>query len=90
LPARIARRPKQGFDPPLERWLDGELRDLAGDAMDGLDGLVDRRAALELLDRQHEGDPGAAERVYALVMLSLWRTGLRRRTAEASGRAVRR
>jgi asparagine synthase (glutamine-hydrolysing) len=89
LPARIARRPKQGFDPPLERWLAGELRDLAGDALDGLEGLVDRRAALELLERQREGDPGAAERVYALVMLSLWRTGLRRRTAEASGRAVR-
>jgi asparagine synthase (glutamine-hydrolysing) len=90
LPPRIARRPKQGFDPPLERWLAGELRDLAGDAIDGLDGLVDRRAALELLDRQREGDPGAPERVYALVMLSLWRTGLRRRTVEASGRAVRR
>jgi len=33
-PAAIARRPKQGFDVPLERWLDGELRELAGDVLD--------------------------------------------------------
>ena len=29
----IARRPKQGFDPPVERWLQTDLRDLAGDAI---------------------------------------------------------
>ncbi len=29
----IARRPKQGFDPPVERWLQTDLRDLAGDAL---------------------------------------------------------
>ena len=28
----IARRPKQGFDPPVERWLQTDLRELAGDA----------------------------------------------------------
>ena len=38
----IARRPKQGFDPPVERWLQTDLRDLAGDAVASLDGLVDR------------------------------------------------
>jgi asparagine synthase (glutamine-hydrolysing) len=68
----IARRPKQGFDPPLERWLEGELRDLAGDAIAGLDGLVDRRTAERA---------GPAQR-YALTMLSLWRAGLRERARE--------
>ena len=29
----IARRPKQGFDPPVERWLQTDLRELAGDAL---------------------------------------------------------
>jgi asparagine synthase (glutamine-hydrolysing) len=51
LPASIARRPKQGFDVPLERWLEGELRDLAGDVLDerkqGL-GAEQRYAALML------------------------------------------
>jgi asparagine synthase (glutamine-hydrolysing) len=64
----LARRPKQGFDPPVERWLRGELRELAGDALGSLDGIVDVRAARSLT-----GEPQ-----YALLMLSLWRAGLRR------------
>jgi asparagine synthase (glutamine-hydrolysing) len=63
----LARRPKQGFDAPVDRWLRGELRSLAGDALGSLDGIVDVRAARELT-----GEP-----LYALVMLSLWRAGLR-------------
>ena len=35
----IARRPKQGFDPPVERWLREDLRDLSEDAIASLDGL---------------------------------------------------
>jgi asparagine synthase (glutamine-hydrolysing) len=72
LGASIARRPKQGFDPPVERWLEGELRDLAGDAIAGLDGLVDRRTTEQARPAQR----------YALTMLSLWRTALRERARE--------
>jgi asparagine synthase (glutamine-hydrolysing) len=61
LPRQIARRPKQGFDVPLERWLRSELRDLAGDVLD--------EGARTL----------SAERRYALLMLELWRAGLRGR-----------
>jgi asparagine synthase (glutamine-hydrolysing) len=84
LPREVARRPKQGFDPPLERWLRGDLRDLAGDALGGLDGPVDAAAAKELLARFQRGDaPGAAPRLYSLLMLSLWRSGLRQPRADA-------
>jgi asparagine synthase (glutamine-hydrolysing) len=68
----LARRPKQGFDPPVERWLKGELRDLAGDAIGSLDGLVDGKAAEAA---------GPAQR-YALTMLALWRAGLESRARE--------
>ena len=68
----IARRPKQGFDPPVERWLQTDLRDLAGDAIGSLDGLVDRRLAERATPAQ----------TYALTMLSLWRTGLESRARE--------
>jgi asparagine synthase (glutamine-hydrolysing) len=78
----LARRPKQGFDAPVDRWLRGELRDLAGDALGGLDGLADVGAARRLLDRHARGEAEAGPRLYALVMLSLWRAGLR------SGRPV--
>ena len=68
----IARRPKQGFDPPVERWLQTDLRELAGDAVASLDGLVDRRLAERATPAQ----------TYALTMLSLWRTGLESRARE--------
>jgi asparagine synthase (glutamine-hydrolysing) len=64
----LARRPKQGFDAPIERWLDTDLRELAGDAVGELGDVVDVRAARGL-----RGEP-----LYALVMLALWRAGLRR------------
>ena len=68
----LARRPKQGFDPPVERWLQGDLRELSGDAIATLDGLVDRQAA---------ATAGPAQR-YALTMLALWRAGLESRARE--------
>jgi asparagine synthetase B (glutamine-hydrolysing) len=68
----IARRPKQGFDPPVERWLRTDLRDLAGDALASLDGLVDRRLA----------ERATPVQTYALTMLSLWRSGLESRARE--------
>ncbi len=73
----LARRPKQGFDAPLDRWLRDELRDLAGDAVGSLDGIVDAAAARRLLDRHAGGAEGTGLPLYALLMLSLWRTGLR-------------
>jgi asparagine synthase (glutamine-hydrolysing) len=68
----IARRPKQGFDPPVERWLREDLRDLSEDAVASLAGLVDRDAARSAT---------AAQR-YALTMLGLWRQGLESRARE--------
>jgi asparagine synthase (glutamine-hydrolysing) len=72
----LAQRPKQGFDAPVDHWLRTELRDLAGDAVGGLDGIVDVAAARRLLDRHTAGAREAAQPLYALLMLSLWRTGL--------------
>jgi asparagine synthase (glutamine-hydrolysing) len=70
----LARRPKQGFDPPLARWLAGGLRGLERDALGTLDGLIDRRRAEELLRS------GTSEQRYSLLMLSLWHAGIRSRT----------
>ena len=74
LPAEIARRPKQGFDVPIDRWLRGELRDLAGDA------LAPDADATRLLDRHVRGEVDAGQELYALLMLELWRDGLVRRS----------
>jgi asparagine synthase (glutamine-hydrolysing) len=73
----LAQRPKQGFDAPIDRWLRGELRDLAGDAIDTLDGIVDSAAAKRVLDKHSAGEADGGQPLYALLMLSLWRAGLR-------------
>jgi asparagine synthase (glutamine-hydrolysing) len=74
---RLANRAKQGLDAPVDRWLRGELRDLAGDAVGTLDGVVDRSAAHRVLDAHAAGGEGTGQPLYALLMLSLWRAGLR-------------
>lgn len=79
LPAEIARRPKHGFDPPISRWLRGELRDLTGDSLPELDGIVDLPTAKDVLERHLSGTEDCGPQLYALLMLSLWRAGLRRR-----------
>jgi asparagine synthase (glutamine-hydrolysing) len=83
LPAEIARRPKQGFDVPLDRWLRGELRGLAGDA------LADDRGARALLDRHARGELDAGQELYAALMLELWRASIAaaRREPLAAARA---
>jgi asparagine synthase (glutamine-hydrolysing) len=83
LPDAIARRPKQGFDPPVDRWLRTDLRELAGDAIEALDAPIDRREAKRLLDRHARAEVDAGARLYSLVMLSLWRSGLRQPRADA-------
>jgi asparagine synthase (glutamine-hydrolysing) len=57
LPRKIASRPKQGFDVPLERWLGGELRDLAGDVLDKPSRTLsaERRYALLMLELWRAG-----------------------------------
>ena len=64
--------PSRGSTRRSSAGCDGELRDLAGDAIASLDGLVDR-SAVEAA--------GPAQR-YALTMLALWRAGLESRARE--------
>jgi asparagine synthase (glutamine-hydrolysing) len=68
LPEAIAKRPKQGFDVPLDRWLRGELRDLAGDVLPA--------DAKPLLDRHARGEVDAGQELYGRLMLELWRAGI--------------
>ncbi len=82
LPPAIARRPKQGFDVPLDHWLRGELREVADSALGALEGLVDEPRARDLRDRHLAGRDELGPQLYALVMLGLWRDGLRTRRAQ--------
>ena len=76
LPRSIARRPKQGFEVPIDRWLRGELRDTACELLSAerlrRHGLVDPRAAGRMLRRHLDGEAELGLPLYALVVLELW------------------
>jgi asparagine synthase (glutamine-hydrolysing) len=79
LPAELARRPKQGFNPPLDRWLRGPLRTWAHDALaDEVEGL-DLTEPRRLLESHLEGEADAGWRLWPVLVLADWwhRTPLR-------------
>ena len=76
LPRSITRRPKQGFEVPLDRWFRTDLAELTRDVLSrdrvAKRGLLDPDA-VDRLVRSHidEGESRGRE-LYALLVLELW------------------
>jgi len=87
LPEEIARRPKQGFEVPIARWLREDLRDLAGDLLSPdrvrRRGIVDANVASRLFREHSTGERDHALRLYALIVLELWFDGVVERPGAA-------
>jgi asparagine synthase (glutamine-hydrolysing) len=75
LPAHIVDRPKKGFGMPVGRWLRGELRTLARDALlDAGRSARVRRAPVERMLREHDaGKVDHRQRLWNLMVFELWR-----------------
>jgi asparagine synthase (glutamine-hydrolysing) len=75
MPASFFARRKQGFSPPVEKWITGELRDYTREIL--LDpgaerrGLV-RRSTVEDLLRHMDQFPDIAHDIYLLLALEVW------------------
>jgi asparagine synthase (glutamine-hydrolysing) len=76
LPEAIARRPKQGFEVPIDRWLRAELAPLARDLLSrervAKRGLFDPNAVQRLLARHQSGGAQHGLALYSLLALELW------------------
>jgi asparagine synthase (glutamine-hydrolysing) len=70
----LFRRPKRGFNPPLERWLKNELASRLDAAGDGLEahsgGQIGARQVRALVERHRGGERRLAERVLQLAVLA--------------------
>lgn len=94
LPSEIVDRPKKGFGMPIAKWLRGELRELARDALlDGdslaAGGQLARGEIERMLDEHARGDVDHRQRLWTLLVLELWqRRNLRaaRSTAQSARR----
>jgi len=77
LPAELINQPKRGFEIPLKKWIDGELKDLiasclfSGDAY--YSNFVDKSFARKLWDRKIKtGDEKRAKMFWTLFALEVW------------------
>src|SRR5262249_45986204 len=83
VPRHLVERPKMGFDPPIDTWLRGPLRDWAGDLLDrralalaGIDPApVHRRWAEHQASTRNHGYPLWTVLMYQSWRGKPWRTG---------------
>lgn len=76
LPRRIVRRPKRGFNPPLEYWLRRNLREVAADCrMEETlrdTGMFDIHFVRRLMDEHIRGRSDHARKLWALLVFAVW------------------
>jgi asparagine synthase (glutamine-hydrolysing) len=76
LPAEIVRRPKHGFELPLDSWLRGPLRETLEDAVlarqSPLGNLVNQPVARELYQSHLSGQGRHGAVLWSLLILGCW------------------
>jgi asparagine synthase (glutamine-hydrolysing) len=77
IPEEIINRPKQGFDVPIRRWFNGELREMLDDTLNDRRarerGDFNHRAVLAILDEHRSGVRDHSRQLWSLLTLELWR-----------------
>src|SRR5215510_4835143 len=77
IPEEIINRPKQGFDVPIRRWFNRELREMLDDTLRSARarerGDFNHRAVLAILDEHRRGARDHARHLWGLLVLELWR-----------------
>ncbi len=78
LPDDVARAPKRGFEIPLAKWLEGDLKELAEDVFFSRNNILGDRFSLSFLEKLLNKEnirlePGRwATLIWILLMLGLW------------------
>ncbi len=74
LPPEMEHRPKQGFDAPIGRWLEGPLREPFLDRVrsSAASGLLDAGAVERLLARHASGREAAEHALWSAYCLATW------------------
>src|SRR5262245_9642157 len=77
IPEEIINRPKQGFDVPIRRWFNRELREMLDDTLNDRRlrerGDFNHRAVLAVLDEHRRGVRDNSRQLWGLLTLELWR-----------------
>ena len=73
IPSKIVNRKKQGFEPPLNKWLSGELKHWAYDLMANDDDLLDRKNCNQLMQRFEKGEKKLTYKLWTIIMFKAWK-----------------
>jgi asparagine synthase (glutamine-hydrolysing) len=77
IPEEIINRPKQGFDVPIRRWFNRELREMLDDTLNDRRarerGDFNHRAVVAILDEHRRGVRDHSRQLWSLLVLELWR-----------------
>src|SRR5262249_22808978 len=77
VPDEIINRPKQGFDVPIRRWFNRELREMLEGTLNDRRarerGDVNHLAVMAILDERRRGVRDHSRRLWSLLTLELWR-----------------
>jgi len=77
IPEEIINRPKQGFDVPIRRWFNHELREMLDDTLNDRRsrerGDFNHRAVLTILNEHRRGVRDNSRKLWGLLTLELWR-----------------
>ena len=69
----IYARKKQGFEPPLNTWLKGPLRDWAYQIISENDDIIDTKTLKYFFERFIKGEKKLTYKLWSLIMFKAWR-----------------
>ena len=72
LPTNIYKRKKQGFEPPLYKWLSGDLKDWAFNMLSTEDNLFDDRKVITMFENLLKGEKKLTYKLWTIIMLKAW------------------
>ena len=72
-PSKIYARKKQGFEPPLDIWLKGPLKDWAYDIVEKNDDLVNSNKLKFFFQSFLKGEKKLTYKLWSLIMFKAWR-----------------
>jgi len=72
LPSGISRRQKQGFEPPLHKWLRGDLKDWAFEIIKINDNFFDQKTIIDKFESFIKGEKKLTYKLWTIIMLKAW------------------
>ena len=69
----IINRKKQGFEPPLNNWLKGPLKNWARDLIYSDDNTLDKNLCTKILKRFEKGENKLTYKLWTIIMFKAWK-----------------